>query len=305
MAIKPQKRPRRFLTGLISLLAVILVCGVIVGALIPTWGATRQEVARSLPGDEMAPNPVVLWTNGITIRATPEQIYPWLAQIGDTRGGFYSYTFIENLFQIASKADYRYHNAAQIHQEWQTPPKGQGIIANIMAIQETQPGQYVLATSTEALKDMRWIWLWYLEPVDGNTTRLIVRHRMQVPPGVPGPLVQAVYNAGFIMERGMMKGIRDRAEGNIPPDFADGLLAVLWLAALACGIICAVRHLKTRRGYHALGTGLEAVVVLFIFTYVQPAPLVEVLLVLILAFSVWVAYHPGKVTEMIRSRAAA
>jgi hypothetical protein len=86
----------RLLLGI--LLAALLLTGLfkMTLAVIPTWGATEDEITRSLPGDELTTNPNLRWTNAITVDASPEQVWPWIAQIGDSRGGFYSYTFIEN-----------------------------------------------------------------------------------------------------------------------------------------------------------------------------------------------------------------
>ncbi len=54
------------------------------------WGATPDEVALSLPGDDLVENPRLASTRAITIRATPDEVWPWIAQIGQGRGGFYS-----------------------------------------------------------------------------------------------------------------------------------------------------------------------------------------------------------------------
>jgi hypothetical protein len=86
------------------------------------WGATDAEVTQVLPGDELLPNPPVAWTNAITIDAPPAQVWPWIAQLGDGRGGFYSFTFIENrVGALTGAADYTvvYRNAERIVPEWQ------------------------------------------------------------------------------------------------------------------------------------------------------------------------------------------
>jgi hypothetical protein len=62
------------------------------------WGATDEEIGRSWPGDELSPDPVSEATRAITIHAPVEAVWPWLVQIGQDRGGFYSYTWLENLF---------------------------------------------------------------------------------------------------------------------------------------------------------------------------------------------------------------
>lgn len=62
-----------------------------------TWGATPGEAARTLPGDELIPNPKWSYTHVVAIHTAPGAIWPWLLQMGDNRGGLYSYDFLENL----------------------------------------------------------------------------------------------------------------------------------------------------------------------------------------------------------------
>src|SRR5512138_1291386 len=61
------------------------------------WGATGEEIDRAMPGDEINPTPTFLATRAITIRGTPEQIWPWLLQMGYGRAGFYAYDIFENI----------------------------------------------------------------------------------------------------------------------------------------------------------------------------------------------------------------
>jgi hypothetical protein len=61
------------------------------------WGATDEEVARPMPGDEIVKRPTFNATRAVTIQARPEQIWPWLVQIGHKRAGWYSYDWVDNL----------------------------------------------------------------------------------------------------------------------------------------------------------------------------------------------------------------
>ena len=61
-----------------------------------SWGSTHEEIARAMPGDEVLENPVFNATRGVTIEATPEEIWPWIVQIGYRRAGFYSYDALDN-----------------------------------------------------------------------------------------------------------------------------------------------------------------------------------------------------------------
>jgi hypothetical protein len=67
------------------------------------WGATDQEHQATWPGDELVAQPSFVWTNAITIRAHAAQVWPWLVQLGQGRGGLYSYDWLENLVQDATR----------------------------------------------------------------------------------------------------------------------------------------------------------------------------------------------------------
>lgn len=67
-------------------------------------GATRDETRRVLPGDDLIRAPRIASTRAVTIAAPREEVWPWLVQIGQGRGGFYSYTFLENLVGAISAA---------------------------------------------------------------------------------------------------------------------------------------------------------------------------------------------------------
>ena len=87
----------RLLAGILLTMGVVVVSFSLLPQWMRSWGATEAEVARALPGAELLERGPSDWTHGVTIDAPPEEVWPWIAQIGDERGGFYSYTFIENL----------------------------------------------------------------------------------------------------------------------------------------------------------------------------------------------------------------
>jgi len=61
------------------------------------WGATTSEVTASMPGDDLVPHPRLGYTRAITVDAPPEAVWPWLVQMGQGRGGLYSFDGLENL----------------------------------------------------------------------------------------------------------------------------------------------------------------------------------------------------------------
>ena len=78
-----------------------------------SWGSNAFERHSIWPGDELLPVRIAEATHAITISAPTQCVWPWLAQIGQDRAGFYSFTPLENL----AGADI--HNADEIHPEWQ------------------------------------------------------------------------------------------------------------------------------------------------------------------------------------------
>lgn len=164
-----------------------------------SWGTRPGEKARALPGDEVLPDYGGRIQHAITIDAPVERVWPWLAQIGQDRGGFYSYEWLENL------AGCEMQNAEAIHPEWQNREVG-----------ETVPLHPATGLEVTVFDPPRVIGLrnwgnWILEPEDGNRTRLIARG------GTPAGLAGLAYALlmeipHFIMQRRMLLGIKERAE---------------------------------------------------------------------------------------------
>jgi hypothetical protein len=171
------------------------------------WGATDEEVARSLPGDERVPNPDLDATHAITIKAPRERVWPWIAQIGQTKGGFYSYTWLENLVGC------RMRNADRVHPEWQEVREGDEVWLHPKAppleVAHVEPGRALVLGDD---------WAFVLDEIDDGTTRLIVRGRGVFRYPDLGPIGNFLYWRGvfepahFIMEGKMMLGIKERAE---------------------------------------------------------------------------------------------
>ena len=183
------------------------------------WGLSEADATRAYPGDELVPAPRWSWTHGIEIDATPEQVWPWLAQIGATRGGFYSYQWLENLVGC------EVHNAEAIHPEWEMR------LGDDLYLHPKAP-----ALKVAALERGRWLvvhgpadleakaagdpwgavsWLFYLEPLEGGRSRCISRYRADYSDDLRtraslGPsLLEPI---GFAMDRRMLLGIRERVQ---------------------------------------------------------------------------------------------
>ena len=172
-----------------------------------TWGATHEEVARTLPGDELLPDAAVLSTRAVTIDAPPSAVWPWLVQMGSGRGGAYTYDWIENLFGLGI------HSADTIHPEWQDLAVGDVIPGrrslSDMRVEVLEPERALVLRS----EDGTWVWAFVLDELEG-TTRLISRNRVaMVEPSLGDRIGMAVMEPGsLVMERKMLHGIRERAE---------------------------------------------------------------------------------------------
>lgn len=169
------------------------------------WGATDEEVVKPLPGDEFASRGASC-IHAITIRAPRSLVWKWLVQIGQDRGGFYSYTIFENAFLADMK------NADRIVPEWQELSAGDYVRLASRKHYGDMPLLKVMAVEKDHYLVLdRW-GAFVLEEIDANTTRFIIRSHEGNPMG--GRLLNVLFwePAHFIMEYGMLHGIKKRAE---------------------------------------------------------------------------------------------
>jgi hypothetical protein len=168
------------------------------------WGATEEEAASRLPGDELLEDADGVATRAMDIAAPPSAVWPWIAQMGPApRGGAYTYDWIENLLGLDM------HSAEEVLPEFQHPEVGDvlGYGTNRMRVERVEP-QRVLAWRSE---DGNWVWTFVLSGHDG-TTRLISRNRFRLPTLVARVGMLPMEPASLVMERKMLRGIKERAE---------------------------------------------------------------------------------------------
>ena len=184
-----------------------------------TWGATDEEVARRLPGDELLESADIVATRAIGIEAPPSAIWPWLVQLGPGRAGAYTYDWIENAFGLDM------HSADRIVPQWQHLEVG-----DVLRSEEGRPGMRVEILEPEHVLSNRseagdWVWTFALAPGDGST-RLISRNRIAMKGAAAAQhLGMLLMEPGsLVMERKMLLGIKERAEAPLPgfePGFPD------------------------------------------------------------------------------------
>jgi uncharacterized protein DUF6064 len=177
------------------------------------WETEDEERRVQLPGDEIVARPQTDYTLATTIEATPSAIWPWLVQMGQGRGGFYTHAWIENLLG----ADI--HNADRIVPGLQrlavgdtvrlTPDPYLGHPGQFMTVAEIEP-QRALVFSQTLPNGAPATWALVLRPRDERTTRLLSRRR-----GGEPSLFDRVMRPGYVfMDRGVLHGIRRRVARN-------------------------------------------------------------------------------------------
>jgi len=139
------------------------------------WGATDEEVAEPMPGDELVPVAHFVVTRAITICAPPSAVWPWIMQVGFGRAGFYSYDLLDNLGRPS---------AEDLHMEWQQAHVGD------LAAPMTNPPTTDTSFSVHDVKSTEYVvwskpgstWVWMLKPLDATRTRLVTRIRQRYVP---------------------------------------------------------------------------------------------------------------------------
>lgn len=190
------------------------------------WGASAAEARAALPGDELAPEAKLTSTRGISIEAPPESVWPWLVQIGQGRGGLYSYDGLEDIIGCDI------HSTDEVHPELQDLEPGDLIRLGpdgypCYRVHSVDPGRSLVLVGADPTdhevgplpfgrETTGSTWQWSLVPADGGgRTRLLVRQRLTYPRSA-SVMWHVVEPISFVMEREMLRGIRRRAEAGIP-----------------------------------------------------------------------------------------
>jgi len=190
-----------------------------------SWGATGEEIDASLPGDNIVAQPKWQYTQAITIAAPVERVWPWLVQIGQGRGGFYSYEVLENLVGC------NIHNADEIIPEFQRLEPGDSVMLHpkipypvvqvdngraIVLHYDTRKGLTPIP-GTKAADYFESTWLFLLDDRGPNSTRMISRFRIGYNPSIRNRLSYGYFvePISSTMQQQMLRGIKKRAETSV------------------------------------------------------------------------------------------
>jgi hypothetical protein len=176
------------------------------------WGSTPADYASSFPGDVPDRNPALQVQHSVTVNAPPEAVWPWLAQLGQDRAGFYSYDWLERAFGAEIR------NVTEIRPEWQPRAAGDFIPATqpgYLGIFREPLGWHVTHVEPDRAMVLEHWGAFVLQPLPDGRTRFSIRSSMSnetVPVWAAALNMMALQLPHFIMERRMMLQIKALAE---------------------------------------------------------------------------------------------
>jgi hypothetical protein len=192
------------------------------------WGATANEAAGALPGDELVPEPAEQTTLAVTVEAPADDIWAWLVQMGQDRGGMYSYDWLENLIGLDI------HTTDEIREEWQQLAAGDRIVVvpegygpmpagYFFRVARVDPPRTLLLRQAPPEHPWNGVWSFHIVPTGTGRCRLLSRMRTE---RVPQAWLRIVTRMGepvtLVMTRRMLHGIRQRSEGRAAGDRPSG-----------------------------------------------------------------------------------
>jgi hypothetical protein len=185
------------------------------------WGVSDEEARSTLPGDELLSSADLVATRGIDVRAPRHEVWPWVAQLGQGRAGFYSYEAMENL------AGCDIHNADRIVPEWQHPQVGDPFRLHpdvALEVALVDPGHALVIAGIQpenllpdAPAPFDFTWAFVTQDRGDGGSRLLARERYLYRSRWTAAMVEPVSIVSFLMTERMLRGIRDRAEAAVSP----------------------------------------------------------------------------------------
>ncbi|MFZ5895874.1 MAG: hypothetical protein ACOY0T_32765 [Myxococcota bacterium] len=181
------------------------------------WGLTEAEGNAPRVGDELVPRPRWQWTHAIEIEAPAEDVWPWVAQLGADRAGFYSYQFLENLVGC------KLRNAETIHPRWAVKEGGTlSLHPNVPPLKVVflLPGHGFVAHAgpdpDSVSREKPWVaasWGFFVDPRGAGRCRFVSRYRCASSDDLATRLAfgaALMEPIGFAMDRRMLLGVRER-----------------------------------------------------------------------------------------------
>ncbi len=182
------------------------------------WGATADEIVGDLPGDDLVPEPAESTTLGTTVAAPAATIWSWLVQIGQDRGGMYSYDWAENLVGLDI------HSTNEVRPQWQHLSPGDRVVVvperyagmpsgYAFRVAHVDPPRTLVLRQSPPEHPWNGVWSFHVLPCPDGTSRLLARSRTETPDSRALRLATRLGEpVTLVMTRRMLRGIRLRAE---------------------------------------------------------------------------------------------
>jgi len=197
------------LLTLIAILALVMIYWFPLRRWFARWGTTPADLTRVMAGDGLLLDWTYSGTTAVTVDAPPEDIWPWLVQLGYQRGGLYSYDWLDRLFGYLDRP-----SATRILPEFQQLavgdkiPLGRGPSWPVAVIEPNR----ALVLDMRNMGGFDWVWQFGLYRVDEKRTQLVSRSRVRTHTAWAQLATYAIEPAGFVMTRRMLLNLKQRAE---------------------------------------------------------------------------------------------
>ena len=295
-------RLTRLLATLAALAALGLFFAVVIRPWYLHWGTTPAERTAPLPGDDIVPGAASQETRAVTIHAPVALVWPWVAQLGQNRGGFYSYDLLENLVGCEmptvdslrpDKQQWALGDKLWMYPSTKAGGVGYAVLRTYIPGRALGFGTWYAGTPPTGPEDGSWTFV--LQPLRDSTTRLLVRGR-----GAPGrSLLGLAFDRSifepmhFAMEKRMMLGSADLSEGHARGRYVNHVQVILWFVTAAMFIVGLASVFVGPVWRRKLAGTVTAAVVFQVLTFGQPPIDVALLLVLVAGAVLWWPVEPG------------
>jgi hypothetical protein len=193
----------------LSILTLAVAYWFTLGRRLAECAPTPDDLGRPMPGDAIIQNPTHSAMDAVTIAASPEDIWPWLVQIGYQRGGLYSYDWLDRLFGFLDRP-----SATRVLPEFQHLAVGDTIRLGAhqeLTVAALEPARALAFSYTR--RGFEWVWQFGVYPLDKDQTRLVSRGMERYQKNIGTWLFMMVMKpAAFVMTRRMLLGVKGRAE---------------------------------------------------------------------------------------------